>query len=288
MNNIIPDKMIRDIKKLGGELPELDPYRLMKDWHTQNSIAFFGSKFLYKIFDIGKKTFTLGDVAVGEFGEKVKDKDKSLTFDSGYNAIKSYFRKKSKAPGLALMYGGTANVLEGAFGVKKSGGIRMFASFFSTLSVLKAHLEMRVSEAKQNHYIETLFGRRLYLPQLADKRTLNAGIRKVYNSPIQGTAGDLIKIFILKTGEWVEKYKLSKYQGNNICDVVNGKHFNRIVAVKKSSVSMLKLKMVLSNLDNGHTRLILLNDKSEVVKEYDRAINLPYYYFEKFDMEIIH
>lgn len=287
MNKLNIDRFIKKIESKKGELPKLDPYRSMKDWHTQNSIAFNGKEFIYSVFNQGEKNFTLGDVATGKFKDKVKDKDKKLTFKSGFQAVRGYFRKKSKATGLGLMYGGGAGLIETAFEVSKAESIKLFAIFFSTLKVLKRHLDNRVETAMQNMYIETLFGRRLYLPQLGDRSKKNEGIRKTYNSPIQGTASELIKIFMYKMGEWVEKLKLSKYQGNNIADVVNGQWYNRIVTEKESDIDKL-FNIRIKRLQNGHTRLLILNNRGEVVKESERALNIDYATFEMYSMEVIH
>lgn len=281
------EKFIRKVEAKKGQLPPLDPYRSLKDWHTQNSIAFNGKDFIYKVLNMGDKTFTLGEVASGEYKDKVKEKDKKLTFKNGYLAVRGYFRKKSKAVGLGLMYGGSAGLIESAFEVSKAVSIRLFAIFFSTLGVLKVHLEDRVNNALDNLYIETLFGRRLFLPQLADRKSRNAGLRKVYNSPIQGTAGDLIKIFMYKTGDWIEKHILSKYQGNNLASMVQGEYFNRVVKVKESSIDK-RFPLAIRKLQNGHTRLLVVNRKGEVIKEVERALNIDYLTFEKYKMELVH
>lgn len=287
MSKLNIDRLIKKIESKNGELPKLDPYRVMKDWHTQNSIAFNGKEFIYSVFNQGEKNFTLGEVATGKFKDKVKDKDKKLSFKSGFQAVRGYFRKKSKATGLGLMYGGGAGLIETAFEVSKAESIKLFAIFFSTLKVLKKHLDDRVEKALQNMYVENLFGRRFYLPQLADKSKRHEGVRKVYNSPIQGTASECIKIFMYKTGDWVEKLKLSKYQGNNIVDVVNGQWYNRIVTVKESNIDKL-FNIRIKRLQNGHTRLLILNNKGEVIKESERALNIDYATFEMYSMEVIH
>lgn len=281
------NRFLKTIQDKQGKLPQLDPYRSMKDWHTQNSIAFNGKDFIYKVFNQGDKVFTLGDVAKDNYSDKVKDKDKELTFKSGLQAVRGYFRKKSKATGLGLMYGGGAGLIESAFEVTKAQSIRLYGAFFSSLKTLRTHLDNREAKALKDMYIETLFGRRLFLPQLADRQKRNEGIRKISNSPIQGSASELIKIFIYKTGDWMEKYKLSKYQGNNLADVVNGQYFNRIVTIEQKDIDKL-FNLRIKKLQNGHTRLLVLNDKGKVIKECERALNIDYSTFEKYKMKLNH
>lgn len=271
---------IKHLDKQKG-LPPKDKYAMLMDFHSLNAMAFYSDEVLKRAIDWGDKPLMLKDIY-----PEAKEKDANLTFSNGRDAARGFFRKNAKLVGLGLQYGGGANLIEEKFNIPKSDSIRIFAKFFSKLKVLSHHLSERVEKALQTKYVETLLGGRLYLPQLNDAKQRNAGKRKVYNSPIQGTASNLISLFILKTGDFIERMKMSKYQGNNIAHVVNGKWFNRIVSVQTNETD--KLLLDLSKVPNGHTRLLLTDKSGNVISEYNRAVNISFYLFEKYNMELIH
>ena len=261
-------------------LPPLDQFRALADWHTVNAKSFYGSEIVEKT-SLVKTPLKVKDVLKDA---PVKDLEKA--FHDGFEFVRKYFRNNAKAPGLAIMYGGGVDVLISGFGVSKDVAIRMFSRFMKSLSTLKIHLSDRVATALVEGYVETLFGARLYLPMLKDPKKKNAGIRKVYNSPIQGSASNLIHIFILKVSDYIEKYTLNKLQGNNITKVINGEYYNRILTTNTNRPNALNKE--LDSLPNGHTRVLILDNQGHTRYVYDRAVNISYIVFEKYQMEIYH
>ena len=283
--NLNLDDLFDHLNKLNGKLPEPDPYRVLKDFHTTNARGFYGDRIVKRALDQGDKVFKLEDIA--EPDDIVPKEDLKLSFNNGLTAVRNYFRKKTKTSSLALQYGGTPSTLQKNFKVTKAVSIRMFTKFFKFMKVSKVHLDNRVEESLKTKRVYNLFGQRYYLPQLADRKTRNQGINKVYNTPIQGGSATLIKIGLVRYSQFIEKYKLSKWQGNTITKLINGEIYNRIVKVDISQIKDGKLEKRLNELKNGHTK-VLVYKGNRIVKEYDRCIQLDLWTFKKYKMEILH
>ena len=98
-----------------------------------------------------------------------------------------------------------------AFGLAKQLGIsrgqaqHYMDSYFARYPGVLDYMERTRAQAEEQGYVETLFGRRLYLP---DIRARNQGVRKAaeraaINAPMQGTAADIIKLAMIKVARWI-------------------------------------------------------------------------------------
>jgi hypothetical protein len=260
-------------------LPSADPYRDLKDFHTVNAIGFFGEKLIRRVFDT-KESLKLGDLV--EEGEYLNPLDKDKRFENGVIAVRKYFRNLSKSTGLGILYGGSSRLLEEKLGMSKAIALKLWINFFSTLGVLKAHLEDRLAKAIKNGYVENLFKARFYLPQLKDKRLFYLGKNKVYNTPIQSTASFLIKIAITRSSKWIDKYSMNRYTANNVAKMVKGELYSRIVLLDEKYLKKIESE----DFEKGHTKLLVVNSKGKVIRESEYNIKLDRYRFEKYKMEI--
>src|SRR5207244_5157511 len=95
---------------------------------------------------------------------------------------------------------------QGAFGLSRQLGItqdgakRFIEQYFTRFAGVRAWLDRTVAEARERGYVETLFGRRRYVPELKDRNfNIRAfGERTATNSPLQGSAADLIKLAMIR------------------------------------------------------------------------------------------
>ena len=98
-----------------------------------------------------------------------------------------------------------------AFGLGKALGIprnmaqEYIDSYFSKYPGVKLYMEQTKEIAREKGYVETLFGRRLYLPGIHSGRTRQAAERAAINAPMQGTAADIMKIAMINIQDWLEK-----------------------------------------------------------------------------------
>lgn len=109
-----------------------------------------------------------------------------------------------------IVYGIGAFSLARDIGVSVAEADRYIQDYLRTYSGVKRYMDDIVAFGKEHGYVETMFHRRRYLPELAaSNKNLQAfGKRVAMNTPIQGTAADIIKIAMVKAARRLEKEKL--------------------------------------------------------------------------------
>ena len=109
-------------------------------------------------------------------------------------------RKKAKAVNFGIMYGIGAFSLADDIGVSRAQAKEYIKQYFAGFPKVDAYLKRTIREAYENGYVTTAFGRRRYIPELAGKNKVlqKFGERVAMNSPIQGTAADLIKLSMIR------------------------------------------------------------------------------------------
>ena len=127
----------------------------------------------------------------------------SQVFDIPVSMVTPELRRRAKAVNFGIVYGIGPFSLAKDLGITNKQAKEYIENYLYTYSGVDSFLKKTVEFAKKNGYTETLFGRRRYLPEImSPKATLRAfGERMAKNSPIQGTAADVIKIAMLKVAE---------------------------------------------------------------------------------------
>jgi len=99
----------------------------------------------------------------------------------------------------ATIYGQGAFALSRQLGITQDDAKRFIDQYFTRFAGVRAWLDRTVAQAREKGYVETLFGRRRYIPELKDRNyNIRAfGERTATNSPLQGSAADLIKIAMI-------------------------------------------------------------------------------------------
>jgi DNA polymerase I len=115
-------------------------------------------------------------------------------------------RRAAKAINFGLMYGMSAFGLARQLGVDRGEASDYMARYFSRYPGVHAFMEATRERAHRDGYVETLFGRRLYLENLsARNQALRAGAeRAAVNAPMQGTAADIIKRAMISVAAWLK------------------------------------------------------------------------------------
>lgn len=124
----------------------------------------------------------------------------SQVFNQPIEWVTSDLRSKAKAVNFGIVYGIGAFSLSKDIGVSVPKASEYIKSYLSKYSGIAHYMEQTVAKAKHDGYVETMFGRRRYIKELAAKnKNLQAfGERVAKNTPIQGTAADIIKIAMIK------------------------------------------------------------------------------------------
>lgn len=114
--------------------------------------------------------------------------------------VTSAERRKAKAVNFGIVYGIGAFSLSNDIGVSIVEADRYIKGYLANYSGVSAFMENAKKTAAEKGYAETYFGRRRYLPELAEKNAIRRsfGERVAMNMPIQGTAADIIKIAMIK------------------------------------------------------------------------------------------
>ena len=109
-------------------------------------------------------------------------------------------RTKSKRANFGIIYGITVFGLAERLGISREEGKQLIDGFFETFPRVKDYMERAKQEARTKGYVETLFGRRRYLPDINSQNATVRGFaeRNAINAPIQGTAADIIKVAMIR------------------------------------------------------------------------------------------
>ncbi len=105
-------------------------------------------------------------------------------------------RRAAKTVNFSIIYGAGAVNLSNQLGIRRTEAKELIDNYFAQYPGLKRYMEDIVAFARQNGYVETLLGRRRYLRDIHSRNNMNRSMaeRMAINTPIQGTAADLIKV----------------------------------------------------------------------------------------------
>jgi DNA polymerase-1 len=116
-------------------------------------------------------------------------------------------RRSAKAINFGLIYGMSAFGLARQLGIERSEAQSYVDLYFDRYPGVKAFMDEIRADAHDKGYVETLFGRRLYLPEINSRNGQRraAAERTAINAPMQGTASDIIKRAMLTVDDWIQK-----------------------------------------------------------------------------------
>ena len=137
----------------------------------------------------------------------------SEIFGVDVNKVSSEDRRSAKAINFGLIYGMSSFGLSKQLGISIPEAKDYMDIYFSRYPKIKSYMLEKKTFAKQHGYVETLFGRKLYLPEINSKQAQRRSYaeRTAINAPVQGTAADIIKIAMIEIDKWlVEKKSKTK------------------------------------------------------------------------------
>ena len=124
----------------------------------------------------------------------------SKVFNTPFEEVTDLQRRNAKAVNFGIVYGISSFGLSQDLSISRKEAAEYIEQYFATYPKVKEYLDKLVSDAKENGYIITMFGRRRPIPELSSSNFMQRsfGERVAMNSPIQGTAADIIKIAMIK------------------------------------------------------------------------------------------
>ena len=125
--------------------------------------------------------------------------------------VTSEQRRYAKVINFGLIYGMSAFGLAKQLGVERSAATAYIERYFTRYPGVRDYMERTREQAKQQGYVETVFGRRLWLPEINASNGMKrqGAERAAINAPMQGTAADLIKLAMIAVQSWLEKEQLA-------------------------------------------------------------------------------
>lgn len=128
-------------------------------------------------------------------GEDIHRQTAAAVFGVAESEVSDEMRKRAKAVNFGIVYGISAYSLAGDIHVSVAEAKRYMEGYFAEYPAIKGYLDGVVKQAEETGYTDTLFGRRRYIPELSATHfaTRAFGKRVAMNSPIQGSAADIIK-----------------------------------------------------------------------------------------------
>lgn len=144
-------------------------------------------------------------------GRDIHTMTAARVFDMPEDLVTPQMRSRAKAVNFGIVYGIGAFSLSKDIGVSRREAEDYIHDYLRNYKGVADYMERVVEEAKKNGYVETLFGRRRYLPELASSNfNMRAfGERVARNMPIQGTAADIIKIAMVHVRNRLKAEKLA-------------------------------------------------------------------------------
>lgn len=124
----------------------------------------------------------------------------SKVFHTPFEEVTDLQRRNAKAVNFGIVYGISSFGLSQDLSISKKEAAEYIEQYFATYPKVKEFLDRLVSDAKEKGYVTTMFGRRRPVPELSSSNFMQRsfGERVAMNSPIQGTAADIIKIAMIR------------------------------------------------------------------------------------------
>ena len=143
-------------------------------------------------------------------GEDIHARTAAEVYGVPFEQVTHQMRSASKAVNFGIVYGISDFALAKNIGVSRREARDFINRYFERYPGVKAYMEQSVKDARERGYAVTLMGRRRYLPELASSNfnVRSFGERCAMNSPIQGTAADIIKLAMIRVDRELKRRKM--------------------------------------------------------------------------------
>ena len=121
-------------------------------------------------------------------------------------AVTAEQRRHAKVANFGIIYGISAFGLSQRMGISRTEARDFIAEYFKSYPGVKAYMDHVIAEAREKGYVETIFGRKRFLPDINSKNAVARGLaeRNAINAPIQGSAADIIKLAMIAVSRRLE------------------------------------------------------------------------------------
>ena len=167
-------------------------------------------------------------------------------------------RKKAKAVNFGILYGMGEYSLSEDLGISRAEAKRYIESYLAGFPEVSKYLDGVKEKAKADGYVTTLFGRRRYIPELfaSNKNLQHFGERVAMNSPIQGTAADIIKLAMINVSRRLEESGLD-------AKLILQVHDELLIEAHKTCADQA-LKILVEEMENTVSLKVPLNVEAHI------------------------
>ena len=178
----IRTKRGREIRK--AFIPENDNYRILSADYSQIELRIIASL-------SGDKNMIEAFIA----GEDIHASTASKVFGVALLEVSREMRSQAKAVNFGIIYGQSAFGLSQNLDIKRGEAKELIDNYFAQYPGIKTYMDQSIVKARENGFVETIMGRRRYLPDITSANVVVRGFaeRNAINAPIQGSAADIIK-----------------------------------------------------------------------------------------------
>ena len=156
--------------------------------------------------------FSGDEAMINAFNDKqdIHSTTAAKVFGVELDNVTSDMRRRAKEVNFGIIYGISAFGLSQNLNIPRSEAKDIIDSYFDKFSKVKDYMSKSIQEAKEKKYVTTLLGRRRYLRDIDSRNYTLRGFaeRNAINTPIQGTAADIIKLAMVKIYKWINKENL--------------------------------------------------------------------------------
>jgi DNA polymerase-1 len=162
-------------------------------------------------------------------------------------------RSKAKTANFGIIYGISAFGLSQRMHIPRSEARQLIDGYFETYPGIRTYMDDCIRLAREQGYVETMYGRRRFLPDILSRNAVVRGNaeRNAINSPIQGSAADVIKIAMVRIQAAMDKEKLQSSMILQVHDELNFEvlpdeldRMKRIVKSEMENATSLKVPLI--------------------------------------------
>jgi DNA polymerase-1 len=164
-------------------------------------------------------------------------------------------RRKAKSANFGIIYGISVFGLSEQLHIPRGEAKELIDGYFATYPDVKEYMDKSIEKARENGYVETIFHRKRFLPDITSRNAIVRGYaeRNAINAPIQGSAADIIKVAMNRI---YQRFKDNRLQSRMIMQVHDELNFN----VVASELDLVK-KIVVEEMENAiHLNVPLIAD----------------------------
>ena len=177
----------------------------------------------------------------------------SKVFNVPLNDVSSDMRRRAKEVNFGIIYGISPFGLSQNLDIPRSEAKEIIDSYFTEFKLVKEYMDNSIKKAKEKKYVETILGRRRYLRDIDSRNFTLRGFaeRNAINSPIQGSAADIIKLAMIKISDWMEREQIKskmimQVHDELVFDVVKSEKDEMEKNIKKIMENVIKMDVPLT------------------------------------------